>query len=86
VERLQAETEASRLLLNLAAAGQTDLLRTQLDNLELVLHRKEDETNSRIQADQDTELMPGDVVEVNLTIKAGGAGSARSGGPIAAVP
>jgi len=63
---LRAEFGAARKKLLLASAKTPSLLRAQGANVRIWIFRKDNTGEARIVAEQDTELLPGDVVEVNL--------------------
>lgn len=63
---LRAEFSAARKKLLLASAKTPSLLRAQGANVRVWIFRKDSTGEARIVAEQDTELLPGDVVEVNL--------------------
>jgi polysaccharide export outer membrane protein len=63
---LRAEFGAAKKKLFLAGAKAPSLLRAQDASVQVWIFRKDGKVRSRIVAEQDTELLPGDVVEVSL--------------------
>jgi polysaccharide export outer membrane protein len=63
---LRAEFSAARKKFLLASAKTPSLLRAQGTSVRVWIFRKDSTGEARIVAEQDTQLLPGDVVEVNL--------------------
>ncbi|NIX78081.1 polysaccharide biosynthesis/export family protein [Microvirga terricola] len=66
VESLRGELDTIKKKVLLAGSTTTSLLKARNANMHIWIFRKNDRDRSRIVAEEDTELVPGDVVEVSL--------------------
>jgi polysaccharide export outer membrane protein len=68
MESLRGELDTLRKKLLLAGTSGASLLRARAANAQIWIFRKNDSGQSRAVGEEDSELLPGDVVEVNLNI------------------
>lgn len=78
LQALRTQLQGVKEKMLIAAAAKMSLVRAQGGHLQIAMFRKDASGVVRLAADEDTELLPGDVVEISLEIASGAAGQASA--------